>query len=405
MKIKDTSRLRNEAQYELTRNILPFWMDKAVDKESGGFYGQINGYGQVIKNADKGGIVNARILWTFSAAYNKTGNLEYLKMAKKSKDYVLANFFDEIFEGTYWKITYDGKPADTKKQIYSQAFFIYALSEYYRASGDKQCLDKAISLYHLIENKSFDKKLNGYFEAFSREWKLLEDLRLSNKDANEKKTTNTHLHILEAYANLYRIWKDEELGRKLSNLVNIFLDRIIDPVTHHMLLFFDESWNSKSSLVSYGHDIEASWLVYDAALALDDKKLIEKAKPLCIALGVAALEGLQDDGSLIYEKDEKEGIHDMDRHWWPQAETVVGLLNLFELSGNKQHFLQALDCWDYITQKLVDHENGEWYWSIKSTGEPNLTEDKAGFWKCPYHNARACIEAMSRCEKMIQAQV
>jgi mannobiose 2-epimerase len=394
----NSEKLKNlsfRAHGELTENILPFWINKATDKMNGGFYGQIDGYGKVIPQADKGGILNARILWTFSAAYNLLKNDLYLEIARMSLDYVLNHFFDNVHGGTYWKITSDGKPSDTKKQIYSQAFFIYALSEFYKASNDRTCLEKAISLFRLIEDKSFDREKNGYFEAYSREWNLLEDLRLSLKDANEKKTTNTHLHILEAYTNLYQVWKNAELEKQLRNLVILFLDRIIDPISHHMLLFFDEDWNSRSSLVSYGHDIEASWLIYEGAKVLGDSNLIEKAKTLCTELGIASLEGFQPDGSMIYEKDDDEGIHDTDRHWWPQAETVVGLLNLYSLSGDNSFAEKAIACWNYIEENIVDRQNGEWYWSIKY-GKPNLSEDKAGFWKCPYHNARACIEVIKR---------
>ncbi len=399
--VAEINRLHSEMKSELERDILPFWMDKVVDKDFGGFLGQIDGYGKVVKGAEKGGILNSRILWTFSAAFNQLRNHEYNQMADYSKNYSLAHFFDETYGGTYWKISFDGKPSDTKKQIYSQAFFIYALAENFKATGDRICLDKAISLYNLIEGKSFDKDLNGYLEAYSRDWKLLDDLRLSDKDANEKKTTNTHLHILEAYTTLYRVWKDKELGDKLKNLVHLFLEKIIDPVSHHLQLFFDEHWNSRSSLISYGHDIEASWLLYEAAKVLEDTDLIEKVKSSCIALAIASLEGLQDDGSLIYEKDDAEGKTDMDRHWWPQAETVVGLINLYELTRNDLHLAQAIKCWEYITKNLIDHKNGEWFWSIKADGTPNLVENKTGFWKCPYHNARACLEVMSRCERMM----
>jgi cellobiose epimerase len=396
---KEIQKLRSEMESELRQNILPFWMNKAIDKGKGGFLGQINGHGEVVKDADKGGILNARILWTFSAAYNQIKNSEYRQTAEYCKNYSFVHFFDSEFGGTYWKLTHEGKPADTKKQIYSQAFFIYALAENYKATGDKACLDKAIELYRLIEEKSFDSRLNGYFEAYSREWKLLEDLRLSDKDANEKKTTNTHLHILEAYTNLYRIWKDEELEKQLRNLVLIFTDKILDPVWHHLLLFFDEKWDSKSTLVSYGHDIEASWLVYEAAKVLGDAGLTGKVKPLCIALAKASLEGFQEDGSMIYEKDEDKGIKDMDKHWWPQAETIIGLINLFEMTGDEQYLSKAIKCWNFVSDNLIDRKNGEWFWSIKD-GKPNLKEDKAGFWKCPYHNARACLEVMARCDKL-----
>ena len=251
MKYQEISELGLAMRAELLQNILPFWINQVVDHEFGGFHGRIDGYGNRIERAEKGGILNARILWTFSAAYRHLKDPLYRQMAERAKNTLISDFFDNKYGGTYWKITFDGKPLDTKKQIYSQAFFIYAFAEYYRATGDGTGLERAISLYRLIEEKSFDPERNGYYEAYSQAWKLLEDLRLSAKDVNEKKTTNTHLHILEAYTNLFHVWKDNTMGSQLRNLVDIFLDKIIDPRTHHMQLFFDEDWHSRSQFESY----------------------------------------------------------------------------------------------------------------------------------------------------------
>ena len=295
--------LKQQLREELTNNILPYWSEKMIDQKNGGFYGRIDGYDQLIPNADKGGILNARILWTFSSAYLQEKNPLYLEMANRAKDFILNNFFDPEFGGTYWTISFDGKPVDTKKQIYSQAFFLYAFSEHYRASGDESSLQTAIELFRIIEKRSFDNELNGYFEAYSRDWKLLEDLRLSEKDANEKKTMNTHLHILEAYTNLYRVWKDPELAKQLRNLILIFTKKIVNRNTGHLNLFFDENWNSKVDIVSYGHDIEASWLIDEAARVLGDKELLAGVQKICIEIAKAACEGLQSDGSLAYELD------------------------------------------------------------------------------------------------------
>ena len=388
--------LRQQLKKELTQNILPFWMQKMPDPENGGFYGQMDGNDRIISDAPKGGILNARILWTFSAAYNALKDPSYLETATRAKYYIFEHFFDVEFGGTYWCLDYMGEPFDTKKQIYSQAFFIYALSEYYLASGDESCRDEAIKLFGLIEKISFDKEQNGYFEAYSRNWQLLDDLRLSQKDANEKKTMNTHLHILEAYTNLYRIWKDDTLALQLRNLINLFLEKIIDQRTFHLNLFFDENWECKSSITSYGHDIESSWLLYEAALELHDPALTEKAKKICLKIVVAAKEGLHPDGSLIYEKDNATGHTDFERHWWPQAEAVIGLYNAYELTGNSIYLLNVTECLDFIQANLVDPVNGEWYWSIKADGTVNRDGDKAGFWKCPYHNGRMCLEIMKR---------
>jgi len=397
----DLNRLYSQADSELAQNILPFWMTRMVDKRNGGFYGRISGDGITDTEAGKGAILNARILWTFSESYKLLKDPAYAKMARYASVYIHAHFFDPEFGGTYWNISAEGKPLDTKKQIYSQAFFLYALSAYYGATGDQESLDKAIGLYNLIEEKSFDGDKNGYLEAYSREWSLLDDFRLSAKDDNEIKTTNTHLHILEGYTHLYKVWKDKTLAASLDNLVRIFLDKMIHPGNHHLNLFFDEEWNCRSRLISYGHDIEASWLLYEAAQVLENEQLLQRVRTACLSVVKAAGEGLQEDGSLIYESDDATGHSDHERHWWPQAEAVVGYLNAFQLTKNKTYFEQALHSWDYIRENLVDPVNGEWYWSILPDGKVNYAGDKAGFWKCPYHNARACMEIMTRCRKIL----
>jgi mannobiose 2-epimerase len=386
--------LAQQVKEELTQNILPFWMGKMSDGEQGGFYGQIKGDSQIIPEADKGGILNARILWSFSAAYLQEKNPIYLDMANRAKAYILDHYFDSEFGGTYWNLSFDGKPVDTKKQIYSQAFFIYAFSEHFRASGDESSLQKAIELFRIIEKHSFDSELNGYFEAYSRDWVLLEDLRLSEKDENEKKTMNTHLHILEAYTNLYRVWKDDELMKQLQNLILIFTEKIVNQETFHLDLFFDENWITKSTIVSYGHDIEASWLIDEAGRVLGVEELLAQVQEISIKIAEAACEGLQADGSMVYELD--KGHLEYDRHWWVQSEAVVGFLNAFELTGNEEWLAKAENCWKFISEKLVDRVGGEWFWSISDEGIVNLIDDKAGFWKCPYHNSRMCLEVMMR---------
>lgn len=388
--------LKSEVREELLQNILPFWSEKMTDQKNGGFYGRIDGNDRLIPNADKGGILNARILWSFSAVYLQEKNPFYLELANRAKDFILTHFFDPEFGGTYWIISFDGKPVDTKKQIYSQAFFLYAFTEHYRASGDESSLQTAIGLFQLIEKRSFDAERNGYFEAYSRNWVLLEDLRLSEKDANEKKTMNTHLHILEAYTNLYRVWKDPELARQLRNLILIFTEKIVNATTKHLDLFFDENWNSKAKIVSYGHDIEASWLIDEAARILADQELLAIVQKACIQIAEAACEGLQPDGSIVYEKDYTTGHLDKDRHWWVQSEAVVGFLNAYELTGNTEWRNKAMKCWKYISVNLIDKADGEWFWSISDEGIANRKEDKAGFWKCPYHNSRMCLEVLSR---------
>lgn len=381
---------------ELENNILPFWMNKMEDNEEGGFYGQITGEDELKPEASKGAILNARILWTFSSAYRLLKKPEYLETATRAKRYLIDRFYDPQHGGIYWELDYKGNPLDTKKQIYAIGFAIYGLSEYARATGDEEALAYAQQLFDVIEQHSFDSEQNGYVEALTRDWQPIGDMRLSDKDENEKKTMNTHLHILEPYTNLYRVWKDEQLERQLRNLIEVFITRILDPQTGHLNLFFEEDWTNKYRIYSYGHDIEASWLIHEAALVLGDPEVLKRIEPIIIRIAQAADEGLNPDGSMIYENFLDKQKIDRELHWWVQAENVVGHINLYQHFGNTEALDTAVRCWEFIKTKLIDHEQGEWHWSLLPDGTVNRRDDKAGFWKCPYHNGRMCMEVIER---------
>ena len=381
----------------LTGNILPFWINNMVDRENGGFYGRIDGHGNLHAEAEKGGILNGRILWTFSAAYRVLGKPEYLEMATRAKDYIIAHFIDREYGGTYWSLDYKGNPKDTKKQFYAIGFMIYGLSEYVRATGDKEALDYAIQLFDCIEEHSLDVIYNGYIEACTREWGEIADMRLSDLDANYPKSQNTHLHIIEPYANLYRVWKDERLEKALRNMINIFTDKILNPETNHLDLFFENDWTRGAGhLESYGHDIECSWLMHEAAIVLGDAEVLKKVEEIVPLVAKASEKGLNPDGSMIHEANLDTGHVDDDLHWWVQAEAVVGFYNIYQHFGDESALDKSLQCWQYIKDNLIDYEGGEWYWSRRPDGTLNLDDDKAGFWKCPYHNGRMCLEIIER---------
>lgn len=387
--------LKQEMQEVLTENILSYWMRRMIDEEYGGFYGRVTGMDELTPEAVKGAILNARILWTFSAAYRLLDKEEYLTIARRAKSVIIDYFYDQEYEGVYWALDFKNQPLDTKKQIYAIAFAIYGLSEFNRATGDPEALAYAIRLFECIEDHSFDHINNGYWEAFTREWSEIDDMRLSEKDVNEKKTMNTHLHILESYTNLYRIWKDDRLRKQLRNLIEVFIKKILDHSSWHLKLFFDEYWNCNHHIISYGHDIEASWLIHEAALELGDMGFLAEVESVVKKIANAAFDGFTVQG-MIYEKNLDLNLVDKDRHWWVQAETVVGCFNIYQYFGESVALQKAYDCWDFIKNYLIDWKNGEWYWSIRHDGSVNKREDKAGFWKCPYHNGRMCLEVIER---------
>ncbi len=382
-----------EMQAEL-KAILQYWIEHTIDNKFGGFYGQIDEYNCIIKEAPKGAVMHARILWAFAAAFNLTKQKQYLEIADRAFNYISTNFIDQQNGGIYWSINFNGVPFDSKKQIYALAFLQYGCSEYYKCNHSQSAKQLAIDLYYLIQKYSFDKSKTGYLEAFTKDWKPIADLRLSEKDANEKKTMNTHLHILEAYTNLYRIWPDANLKQSIYLLIKNFTEHIIDKNTWHLNLFFNEDWEIKSNIISYGHDIEAAWLLQEAAEVLQDEKLIQQIKIMAFKIAGATMEGLDKCGGLWYEK---EGNHLIkEKHWWPQAEVMVGFFNVFQITKNENFLNLSNASWDFIKQYIRDNKNGEWFWGVDEDNKPLQNKDKVGIWKCPYHNSRACIEIIKR---------
>ena len=397
--------MKREMQDVVEHNILRFWIDKMQDPDHGGFYGRMDGRGVLYPLAEKGAVLNARILWSFSAAYRVLKNPEYLAMATYAKDYFMAHFLDKEYGGVYWSLDCQGNPLNTRKQFYAIGFAIYGMSEYARATGDQEALECALQLFDCIEEHALDPLYNGYIEATTRDWQPIADMRLSELDANYPKSQNTHLHIVEPYANLYRTLKEQSskaedlqrVGDALRNIINIFTDHILNPETNHLDLFFENDWTRGAGhLESYGHDIECSWLMHEAALVLGDAEVLTRMEPIVQKVAQASAKGLRPDGSMIHEANLDTGHVDDDLHWWVQAENVVGWLNVYQHFGDDEALQHAVRCWQYIKDQLIDYEQGEWYWSRHADGTLNVEDDKAGFWKCPYHNSRMCLEIIER---------
>ncbi|RYY59994.1 MAG: N-acyl-D-glucosamine 2-epimerase [Chitinophagaceae bacterium] len=391
----DKKRFCREVSDELT-NILRYWMDYTLDEAHGGFVGRIDHDDVIFPDAPKGLVLNARILWSFSAAHNLLQNKSYLAIAKRAFDYITGHFIDAAFDGVYWTVDAKGFPLNTKKQVYAQAFVIYASSEYFIASGDVKARELAVRLYQLIQKYSYDPQRGGYFEAFTREWLPIGDARLSDKDENEVKTMNTHLHILEAYSTLFKVWPDKGLAGHIRELLGNFRHHIADPQTGHLRLFFSEDWIAKGSTVSFGHDIEASWLLQEAAETLEDEVLMAEFAELAVKMATAASRGLDNDGGLWYETISPGNTLVPEKHWWPQAEAMVGFVNAWQVTRENTWLAKAIHSWEFIKKQIIDSRSGEWVWGIDSDCKVMSSEDKVGIWKCPYHNSRACIEIINR---------
>jgi mannobiose 2-epimerase len=385
--------LINEIEQEL-KSILNYWKKYVTDNENGGFYGQVDLHNNPVPEASKGGILNARILWTFSAAYQHTKDESDLKTATRAYDYLRTTFIDTTHGGIFWELDAKGNKLNGRKQIYAQAFTIYALAEYYKITDNEQALEWSIEIFMLLEKYSFDPKRGGYIEAFAEDWSALDDVRLSPKDSNEKKTMNTHLHILEAYSNLYSIWENDALKKALKTLIGSFTKHIVLP-NNHLGLFYNEDWQLKGESISYGHDIEAAWLLFESAEILDDDDILSEVSDVSIKIASSTLkEGFGKYGSIINHK-HANGDLDENIEWWIPAEAMVGFLNAWQLSDDMNYLIAFKSNWQFIKKYVIDKKKGEWHWTIDKNGK-RQGDEKVGFWKCPYHNTRACLEILKR---------
>jgi cellobiose epimerase len=389
---------KTELQEELMQ-VLDYWMKYTVDEKQGGFYGSVNNRNEPDTTAAKGIVMVSRICWSFSAAYGFNKQRSYFSTAERAFNFIVDHFIDREFGGVYWSVDATGNMLEGKKQIYGLAFCIYGLTEFYKISRNPTALNIAIDLYHFIEEKSFDKVNNGYAEAFGRDWQEMADLRLSEKDNNDRKTANTHLHIVEAYANLYTVWPNEKLKERIANLLHLFQQHFINKNHHHLNLFFDDSWNLRSTLQSYGHDIEAAWLLQQCAEVIKDPVLIAQFKSLAVPVTNAATEGLDKDGGLWYEYEPANKFLIEEKHSWPQAEAMIGFFNAGQLTGGQHYFNQSIQSWEFIKRYIKDQSNGEWLWGVHKDYLP-MQKEKAGFWKCPYHSSRALLEVMNRIDQL-----
>ena len=395
----DKGELRAQFERELTRNILPFWMTRVVDEVNGGLYGAVANDLQVDNDVPRSAVLCARVLWTYSAAYRQLGDAEYLAMAERTYNNLTRVFWDSKHGGLYWLVDRHGMPVADRKHHYAQAFGIYGLSEFYRATRDPRSLELAQRLFGLLEAHAYDPKDQGYFEGSTRDWRPLADARLSDRDLDSCKSMNTMLHVLEAYTNLVRVWDDDRLDGQLECLVRAFADRILDGRTGHFRLFFDERWRSLSENASFGHDIEGSWLLCEAAEASGDPALREEARRLAVVLADAVLrDGLDADGSLFTEGT-PQGAVDSGKDWWPQAEAIVGFFTADQLTDDERVAEAAIRCWEYVQDRFVDRTHGDWFKRLSPDGKPDDTAYKAGPWNCPYHHSRTCLEMLDRLDE------
>lgn len=386
-----------EFEGELQR-IASWWLAHAVDHDKGGYFGEVDLAGRPVHETPRSIILIARILWFFSSAALHTRDPKLVHEAQRARDYLLSVFVDGDYGGVVWACDRDGQVQNSRKQAYAQAFAIYGLAAHHRLTGDKMSIDAAFALVEVLETRFYDPEYGGYFEAFSRDWTAIADMRLSDKDDNTPKSMNTHLHVMEAYAELYRTHPTPALETALRRIIELHFDRIIAPDGRRLRLFFSKDWKDLSQFISFGHDIEAAWLLYDAADTLGDKALLQRAERIAVSLAEEVLcAAAGDRGETFNEKNLVTGAVANARIWWVQAEAMVGFMNAFELTGDRRFAEAVRNSWQFIGRHIIDHA-GEW--RGLSSIDDKVDSCWAGPWKACYHNGRAMIEMLVRLRRL-----
>lgn len=375
----------------LKQCIIPFWKSMK-DEEQGGYYGFMDWEHRIDKSYWKGCILNSRILWFFANASQALGDDTLLPYAEHAFRFLKEHCVDRENGGVYWSVQHDGGVCDGTKHTYNQAFAVYALSSYYDASKDEEALSLAFELYHVIEEKMRDE--GGYGEAFTVDFKPEENDKLSENNVIADRTMNTLLHICEAYTELYRVSHDGEVKERLGWVLNEFVDKVYNPRLHRLEVFFDRDMNSILDLHSYGHDIEATWLLDRGLTVLGDEALSNKLAPMIMDLTCQIYSYAYRNHSVMAECE--KGVVDTKRIWWVQCESIIGFYNAYQKSGNENFKDAAEDIWNYVEEHMLDsHQGSEWFAEVDEQGEV-IPHPIVEPWKCPYHNGRMCFEMMRR---------
>ena len=394
-------------------NILEFWEKYGLQKDRKGFYGAVDLDNKPVLSANKSCVLNARILWTFAAATKIYPGKSYEDIAHLAYKVVTEDFADKKFGGFYMELSSSNEVVNDVKHTYAQAFVIYALSKYHEFNPQEEVMKKIQDFFWFLDEKTKDPNNPGYLESFTRDWEIDEENRMA--DNNEPKSMNTHLHVLEAYAAVYKVWKGEIVRKRLAELLHIFINNIIRGTGHLGVFFTSEMEETETSkgLCSFGHDIEGSWLIWEAAEILGDSEIMEKVKPLIQKMAEAVLrEGVDKDGGLFLESTRFGSHVRTNKHWWLQAENLVGFMNMYQLKGEPKYWDTVKLAWDFIDRCVIDYKGGEWFTKVNRLGVPYLTEPeddpspyyrndwKIDPWKCPYHNGRAMLELIERIDSL-----
>lgn len=382
---------------DLTKNLLPWWMKYSVDEENGGFYGAVGNDNVPDKTHSKFITLNARLIWTFASAYRILGDEEYLKYADRAFEYFCKHFYDAKNGGWYSRVDCKGDVIDDNKYIYGNAFAIYGLSEYCRATGNKEALRLAIETRDCLEKYVYDPEYKGFYESCRANWRVNPWGRGMNREPTDVKTMNTHLHLLEAYTALCRVDDSFKTRNSLRQQLYVMLNKIVDHDIHHYYYFQRRDWTPTTPEISFGHDIEGSWLMMETANVLGEPEALRATRDTCVNIARACYEqGRRKDGAMQTEYDPRTGEVSQFTSWWEQNEAVVGFLNAWQMTGEGKFLDASLETFEFINRCFVDHKLGGWFSILNADASAPRNPCKVNDGICPYHNGRMSFEIIER---------
>ncbi|MCF2875028.1 MULTISPECIES: AGE family epimerase/isomerase [unclassified Tenacibaculum] len=373
-------RLQVEIRKEL-QNVLDYWKTNTIDNLEGGFFGRVDSKGNVVPKAPKGIILNARTLWSFSAVCNQEVIEDNEAFANRAYQYLKYFFKDKETSAVYWELYYNGKPIDKTKNTIAQAYTILGLSEYYKLSKKEEVKTWAVNLFEFVEKEL--KSSDGSY--------LNEEFKEGVQDKVKK--LGTYLHLLEGYSALYKVYDNDELGKRITYLLETIVNKFWKN-DKYLVLEFDEQWVNISKTISFGHNAEVPWMLLDIARSLGYKKyeeiIVEKMKH---SIANFLNEAVTFDGAVLTGKNIASKELDVELNWWVQTEAMLAFDTLYKETKKEEYLISLNKVWYFVKDNFIDNDNGEWH--SKITGNWERSEHKVAMWKTPYHIVRMCLNVVS----------
>jgi mannobiose 2-epimerase len=389
----------------LQTSVVDFYLPACVDRVNGGYLESLR-EGQFAPTGEKFLVLQGRQLWFFSTLIREGIRREAaLDAAKAGFEFLENRMRDRRHGGYFAKVTDAGQPRDTRKHVYLNAFALYGLVAYHRASGDEGALAAARELFRVLEEKAHDRRRGGYVEFFTDDWRPITDPKASGfVGAIGTKTYNTHLHVLEAFAELYRVWPDPLVRQRLAELLLINASTVHHPDFNCNIDGWRPDWRmieSPSNLrASYGHDVECAWLALDAgrALGLSPQVLRGWAEGLCaysLKYGYDA-----QHGGFFYTGRLGRPADDTRKEWWVQAEALVSMLEMYRLTGKREYYDAFRQTLDFVEKHQVARQ-GSWWATRTADGSPR-GDQRSSPWQGAYHNGRAMLLSAKLLEELAE---